>query len=687
MMTDPSRSAPSPSSRRPGSSAARRARRRIVAALVTLALGATLVPSSPTSASTTATIARVHAGGLGGHVGIDVPGGSPIYQSYHYWQRDGSIPPIPIQGSPAWVRFEFYPDTRPGRHDYDPWTMEVGGVHVERHRTDGAGWLQLGDIVMPRLGHTFDGLTAVRIDGPIVSSTPITSGRVEVDAFQITTVYPDPPRPRARNSRGVEMGAFSTAPNRGARWTAGVAWPGRYVLDIRDTVRGTRIQVAQDLGFGPTPAIDLDAVCFGFDTCHYLSGGPRDVAGRFHPTAPTRILDTRTGLGITNGPIRTGGGRLDDPNPVKRRDEIANHELEVTGVGGVPETGVSAVLLNVTAVEPPGPGFVSVTPKPQHCCEPMAIFDDQGSLPRSAPSTSNLNLAGGDVAANLVLARVGAGGKIRFHNSFGPTHVVADLAGWFGPDGTSSGGAGFSAVVPARVFDSRIGLGGPARRFSAGETRTVQVAGVAGVPADARSVVVNLTVADSRGAGWVAAYPAGRARPNASNLNMAAGGVRANLAVVRIGDGGRIALHVAETDAELVVDVMGSFGPGGGAVTAIEPVRLVDSRSGLRAPIGPLAPDQTVRVQVAGQAGIPADATGVVLNLTAVDPQGFGYLTVWPSRAAAPGSSNVNYTSFGAGAGNVPNLVMVGLGPDGAISVRNSVGRAHVLADVAGYVR
>lgn len=648
---------------------------------MTATMAATIALPATSAAAGSATIARVHAGGLGGHVGIDVPGGDPEYQSYHYWQRDGSIGPIPVRGAPAWVRFEFYPDTRPGQHDYDPWTMELGGVHVERHRTEGPGWLELGEIVLPRLGRTYDGLTAVRVVGPIVSSTPITAGRVEVDTFQITTAYPDPPRPRARNSRGIEMGSFSHSANRGSRWTAGVAWPGRYVLDVRDTLTGTRIQATHDLGFGPAPTIDLDAVCLGFDTCLYLSGGPATVAGRFHPTPPTRILDTRTGLGITNGPIRTGGGRLDEPNPSMRRDEIANHELRVTGVGGVPDSGVSAVLLNVTAVEPPGPGFLALTPKPPHCCTPASLFDDQGSLPRSDPTTSNLNMAGGDVVANMVLARVGAGGVIRFHNSFGPTHVVADLAGWFSSGGDT--GSGFSGVTPARVFDSRTEVGGPAQAFAAGETRTVRVTGVAGVPADARAVVVNLTVADSTGPGWVAAYPAGRPPAETSNLNMAAGEVRANLAVVQVGEGGHIALHVAQSHAHLMVDVLGSFGRGGGAVTAIDPVRIADSRLGVGTAVGALAPDQTVRIQVAGHRGIPADAAGVVLNLTAVDPVGSGYLTVWPSRTRAPDSSNVNYRS----GSTVPNLVMVGLGHDGAVSLRNHIGHTHVLIDVAGFVR
>ena len=201
--------------------------------------------------------------------------------------------------------------------------------------------------------------------------------------------------------------------------------------------RAGRSRRTDDLGFGDTPTIDLDAVCFGFDNCAYLQGGPGTTSGTFHPTPPTRILDTRFGVGITNGAIRSGGGRINTPDPNTRRDETANHELKVTGVGGVPEAGVSAVLLNVTAVVPPGPGYVAVTPKAAACCGGLAIFDDQASVPVGEPATSNLNVAGGDIVPNLVLARVGAGGKIRIYNWLGPTHMVADVAGWFDTGGST----------------------------------------------------------------------------------------------------------------------------------------------------------------------------------------------------------------------------------------------------------
>jgi hypothetical protein len=648
-------------------------------------MAATLVAVTPAgdAQAATATISRVVAHGYGGHVGIDVPDGSATYQSYHYWDTAGSIGPMPVSGSPEWARFEFYPDTEPDRHDYDPWTLDVGGVHIERRPSDGANWLTLGEVELPKLGRSTHGHVAVRIDGDIISATPVTPGRVEVDTFQIETAFPDPPRPMPTNANGVKFGAFSSVDNRKDRWTGGVGWPGRYVMFVRDTATGNHIQVLQDLGFGPAPTIDLDAICFGFDHCQYTQGGPGISAGTFHATSPTRILDTRFGVGISDGPVRSGGGRLDEPNPIIRRQEIANHELKVTGVAGVPESGVSAVLLNVTAVAAPGPGFVSITPKGPHVGGPMALFDDQASIPTGAPATSNLNVAGGDIVPNMVLARVGAGGKIRIYNWDGPTHMVADLAGWFGTGGAHEKGAGFTGVVPERVFDSRTGLNSADRPFSAGETRSVKVTGVAGVPENAASVVVNLTVAGPAGAGWAAAFPSGTPMPNASNLNFAAGIVRANLAVVKVGDGGRISLHVAETSADMIVDIMGSFGPGGGTVTAIDPVRLVDSRSGQRSPAGKLAPEQTVRVPVAGQAGIPADVTAVVLNVAAVAPEGFGYFTVWPHGAAAPSSSNVNYV----GGADVPNLVMVKLGADGAIDVRNSVSRAFLVVDVAGYVR
>jgi hypothetical protein len=571
-----------------------------------------------------------------------------------------------VGGSPSQIRLEMYPGIC-GR--YTGWES-IGGVHIEANLSGG----DLGAINMPIDGQ--GGAFAIR--GNILSSSPIGDERVHVDTFQIPTGFPDPPAPLQNNGR-TDYGAFASTRNRGATWSGGVGWTGWYVVYVDDKATGTKIRATTNIGPGAIPTIDLDAICFGFENCNYVTGGPGATAGTFHPTPPTRILDTRRALGIW-GSVRTGDGRHPSPNPITRRDEAANHELQVTGRYGVPASGVSAVLLNVTAVSDgaPGPSFLSVVPKPPRVGD---VFNDQASF-GAFPSTSNLNIDNGDPVPNLVLARVGAGGKIRIANYLGPTHVIADIAGWFGTGGAHTDGAGFSGVVPDRLLDSRNGIGGPASKFAAGEIRSLQVAGVAGVPRNAESVVVNITLTGADRIGFMTAFPDGQPVPDASNVNIVPGGVRANTAVVKVGSNGRINLLMAEASADVLVDVLGSFGPYGGKVTTITPQRIVDSRSGLGTSASPWGEGEVRNVQVAGRGGVPAGATAVIANLTGTNTTSWGFLSAWPAGAPQPASSNLNFL----GGQTVPNLVMLKLGAGGQLSISNGLGSAHVILDVMGYV-
>jgi hypothetical protein len=54
---------------------------------------------------------------------------------------------------------------------------------------------------------------------------------------------------------------------------------------------------------------------------------------------------------------------------------------------------------------------------------------------RARPTASNLNLGPGQTAANLVVAKVGANGRVSIYNARGHTDVVVDVAGWYGADG------------------------------------------------------------------------------------------------------------------------------------------------------------------------------------------------------------------------------------------------------------
>ena len=254
------------------------------------------------------------------------------------------------------------------------------------------------------------------------------------------------------------------------------------------------------------------------------------AASRYAPTSPVRLLDTRDGTGgVPTGPV--GAGQSID--------------LKVTGgPRNVPDTA-TAVVLTVTAVNATGVTDVRVYPTPT----------DPGAPP---PQISNLNLGIRQIVPNLVIAKVGDGGRLRLRNSAGEVDLVADLAGWY--DDNPSG-ALFHVLAPRRVLDTRTEA---TTRLTAGGTRDLPLAGVAGVPATgATAVTVNVTGVDASLTTDVAVYPTPNddSFPLASNLNLLAHETAADLAMVATGLGGQIRLRNSTGELALVVDIVGWFGP------------------------------------------------------------------------------------------------------------------------------
>ena len=292
--------------------------------------------------------------------------------------------------------------------------------------------------------------------------------------------------------------------------------------------------------------------------------------------------------------------------------------------------------------------------------------------------------------------RVGAGGKIRLYNFNGLTDVIADVAGWFDTNAltSTSHGSAFTGVTPQRLLDTRTGYGDPSAvqdgKLRPLDDRTFTVAGVAGVPNDADSVVLNITAVSPTGTGWVSVYPDDSTRPNASNLNLLAGNDRSNLAVVKVGSSGKVRLFVAEVGTHLIVDVFGYFkasSAGDGKTTTIDPVRIFDTRTGVGTAKGLMNASEKRTVQVSGAFGIPSNATAVYLNITSVNASAWGWLAVWPTGLPMPNSSNVNF----AGGSVVPNMAIVKLGTGGTLQIYNNAGvggttTSDVLIDVLGFV-
>lgn len=121
-----------------------------------------------------------------------------------------------------------------------------------------------------------------------------------------------------------------------------------------------------------------------------------------------------------------------------------------------------------------------------------------------------------------------------------------------------------------------------------------------------------------------------------------------------------------------------AVGTTGSTYFPLTPVRLFDTRTN-GTPLGAL---DVRTVALAGVAGVPADVTTVILNVTVVDGTAASYLTVYPDGVGRPGTSNLNWT---AGQAATPNLVTVEVGSDGLVDFYNAHGSVDVVADLEGY--
>lgn len=371
----------------------------------------------------------------------------------------------------------------------------------------------------------------------------------------------------------------------------------------------------------------------------------------FVPLTPARLLDTRTGEGGNITPL----------------GQQVFTELDVTGVGGVPETGVTAVVMNVTVDGPTESGYLTAWPSGE---------------PR--PIVSNLNFVAGQTVPNLVTVKVGANGRVNLFNSTGASSVVADVVGYYASQAPTSGGR-FTPLTPARVLDTRdgVGRGGVVGPVGAGQSIDVDVTGLAGVPASGVSAVaLNVTVDQPTSAGFITTWPTGVARPNASTHNFTPGVTVANLVLAKVGSGGMVSMFNSGGSTHLVADVIGYYSATGGAFVPVTPERLVDTREGNGGVFGQLGQAGTVSVTLADGSPVPGSAKAVVVNVTAANSSIPSYVTTWPTGEQRPTASTMNPRPGVP----VPNQAYLKLGNGGQLDVFNASGSTDVIIDVFGYI-
>ena len=234
-----------------------------------------------------------------------------------------------------------------------------------------------------------------------------------------------------------------------------------------------------------------------------------DVAGYFTPAntaryvpltpEPARLLDTRNGIG-------TGGS-------VAKIPAGGSITLAVAGAQGgvIPSTDVTAVSLNLTAVDATATGVITAYPAGQ-----------------SLPTVSNVNYSSNKTIANMSIVPLGTGGQIVLHNSGAePVDLLADAFGYYTPDDVAGSSAYVPWTQPERVLDTRQpGEGGA---LLAGDTYYWPFVTAYFVTAG----VFNATVVSPTGNGFLAVYPyqpgAPEAVPGTSNLNYQTGDTVPNL--------------------------------------------------------------------------------------------------------------------------------------------------------------
>jgi hypothetical protein len=443
-----------------------------------------------------------------------------------------------------------------------------------------------------------------------------------------------------------------------------------------------------------------------------------DAGGEFHRVTPTRILDTRPGAESINdvapkGPKAAGFGT----GTTSLTDGEFN--FNPLGRGKLPTNAehILAVVATVTVVNPTRNGYLAVYPKG---------FAFGG--PDGKEVSSLINYSPGQAVPNLAIVGVGDDNSITFNlfmDGAGTANVVVDVVGFISTSKYGTAGSRLEIVTPGRILDTRTSPN-PRKGQSMGpkDSISLQIWGVNAVSPAVKPIVpndpsitavmVNLTLVNNK-AGSKATYitatpdPLGKGAGSTSNSNAAAGIVKANTAIVPIGNDGKIHLYNHAGDMDLVVDVLGYFKSGvdaatdrGRVVPLQAPFRAFDTRDKDfgDAPLQARSSEEWSFANFARSVVLNPGAAnekkgpsqqGFIGDLIAVglqSPSGSGsYLQLVPGGLTTrPLASNVN---LGPGEA-VPNMSLVKYGDNGTdkhvIEAFNANGSVDYILDVYAIV-
>ena len=398
------------------------------------------------------------------------------------------------------------------------------------------------------------------------------------------------------------------------------------------------------------------------------AAGATAGASALAATLPAGLAEASIPVGASSFVALPTGVRLVDtrnPNAHFPFTRVAANQIrvQVRNRAGVPPEATAVVL--------------TVTAKNRQTINNFVTVFPTGS---NVPEASNLNLPRpNEVTANLAFVRVGTEDSVDVFQ-YGACESIVDVLGYFVPVTNATRPGRFIGLATARrALDTRPNFVG-AKSFT-----TVDVTPY--VPAEAASVVINLTSVGNPINGYFTAVPHSVTKePQTSSLNVFfPNDKRAAAVIVPVETvGGRRLIKIfASTVAKVIVDVTGYFtnesAPQSqtGLFIPTNPTRVLDTRK--PDPVKRMWPRWVVEQALPSPAATAAAA--VVLNVTSARTRAEGYLIVSGARLPIPGTSNVNWNGPNA---IVPNLAISPVTATHGFQVYNFSG-GHVIGDMAGY--
>lgn len=389
----------------------------------------------------------------------------------------------------------------------------------------------------------------------------------------------------------------------------------------------------------------------------------RTPAGNYHLATPTRVVDTRTGLGAAPG-------TLDPGEQVK---------VKVAGAAGIPATGVQAVVVNLGAVDAKSWGWLVAYPSGQ-----------------ARPATSSLNFRTGWTGSVTATVPVGADGTITVAGGAGSAQLLVDIVGWYSAAGsTATGGTLLDPQDPYRLEDTRSNGGA----VPGGSTRMEEFGFYDSAGSRLKAVVANVTaVSGSSSSGYLTTWSGVGSRPIVSTLQYARGEISPNTTNIPVTykstdslGNSRYSFAITATGSgsvDVLVDVVGFFTTAADGVGTVyvpmAPQRIADTRTGTGVAKGKRGTSSTANLLMPGSLVTVGRTQAFVGNLTGAGATASTYQAIW-SGTAPTDSSTVNIAP-GRDRTN-GSIVLTPKSDDGArlrYSVFNRTASADFIVDMTG---